>query len=170
MFPLKKVLDIHEGGSLFPVHLNNGDVYDSCADLIVNGVVDWDSNVVNTRATVGYHGGKLSKGLYYGIVGHRQDIDWRVIKLFDHNTNISNIKSEDDIPSTAWSLPSDFANPNHGGAHYVEFVQIHPGGGTYQGAGNNWSHACITILNESSDFTHLMQLLVDGEIIEVNLH
>lgn len=169
MIITRKILDITEGASLFPVQLNNGDKYDSCADLLVNNTPLWSSNVVNTRATNGYAGGKLAKGLYYGIKGKRAN-GTEVIKLFSHDVDITKIKSESEIPEKAWRLPSSQANPNHQYQFYLEFVQVHGGGGSYGGAGWNWSHACLTILNESSDFTRLLKLLDYGEIIEVNLH
>ena len=156
------------GGSIFPVQLENGDMYDSFGDLYVNNEPIWTSNTINTKSTTGYAGGRLSAGQYWGIVSYREPNKQgkRVIKLFSkEGVDITKIKTDDDIPIKAYELPSCIPNPNHAGLPIVTFVQVHDGGTDW-----NWSHACLTVLNSNGDYNKLMKVTNDYDIMNVTLN
>lgn len=167
-----KILELARGQSKDVVKCKNGDLYDSQATLM-----DWSGKQIyqsqhwNTDKTVGYAGGRLAKGTYFGIVGYRP-VTWqleqlRVVKLFAAGElDPANIKSENDIPEKYWTLPSDIPNPNHDGAMIITYVQCHPGSLTW-----DWSHGCQTALNYGgyTDFDRFIELLGDNEVIIVRL-
>lgn len=159
-----KTLIIIKGGSINPIHLANGDVYDSSCDL-VDGKPIFHSNYVNTDKTVGYAGGILSRGEYYGMKCYRAD-GTPVIKYFSKKCDLSKIKTDADIPVEMFTLPSDIPNPNHNGLLIITFVQGHAGGMTW-----DWSHGCVTHLNTNGyhEFDKLMACLKDYEIINIIL-
>lgn len=169
-----KILELRRGKSKNIVKCENGDMYDSQAQLY-----DWQGKSLylsdhwNTDATVSYKGGRLAPCTCFGIKGKRkvsyQDEPINVIKLFSSKgIDIEKIHSEDDIPDENWVLVSDISNPNHKtkvhpeGEMIIEFVQCHPGSLKW-----DWSHGCQTALNYGgyTDFDGLDKLLADGEKI-----
>ncbi len=165
-----KSLYLRRGRSENPVGLDNGDWYDSTGEMFLeSGHSVWKSDVVNTDSTEGYKGGKLAEGVYFGIVGYRapkpgQDRGKRVITLFQQ---IGKLPGDyGDLTIAMMTLPSLIPNPNHDNQHIIQYVQVHDGGETW-----DWSHGCITILNSADyhNFTDLMKLLSDNEIIEIVL-
>lgn len=165
MIELKKVLKIERGASLFPYKLKNGDKYDSTGTLFINGKAIWQSELINTDKTAGYKGGRLALGEYYGIVAFRGN-GARVIKLFDGNADLERIRTDSDILPHQYTLPSMIPNPNHGGMPIISFVQIHPGGLSW-----DFSHGCLTILNAPpyNEFNRLMQHLQTNDKLSVIL-
>ena len=167
-----KILELARGQSKDIVKCENGDLYDSQATLM-----DWDGKQLyqsqhwNTDKTVGYAGGRLAKGTYYGIVGYRP-VTWqpeplRVVKLFaSGELDPEKITNENQIPLKDWTLPSDIPNPNHDGAMIIDFVQCHPGSLKW-----DWSHGCQTALNYSgyTDYDNFIKLLKDNEIIIIRI-
>ncbi len=165
-----KTLLINRGGALQAMELDNGDLYDSEAELIDDkGTELWKSEVVNTDSTIGYKGGCLALGTYYGIVSYRHlktgGRGKRVIKLFEYpcHRKLEEIKG-DNLRHMELILRSDIPNPNHSNLYIITYVQIHEGGDLW-----DWSHGCLTIWNGEGDYSKLMGLLKDDEIITVTL-
>lgn len=161
-----KTLILEKGKSTKNFKCLNGDVYDSVCRLID----EWQNQVyyseyANVDHTTGYKGGIAAPGKYYGIVGDRPD-GKQVIAVFKHDTDISKIKSIRDLTEKMVTLISICPNPNHDGEFVVTFVQVHGGGKSW-----DFSHACWTLLNQGGiyDFDRLMDLLKDGEILEIEL-
>ncbi|NTW31070.1 MAG: hypothetical protein HGB12_00275 [Bacteroidetes bacterium] len=131
----------------------------------------FSSQYVNTDSTNSYKGGRLSCGCYYGIVGYRTS-GQRVIKLFSSKADITKIKTDRDIPDSMFALSSDIPNSNHDNAYYIEYVQIHSGGTSW-----DYSHGCVSVLNyglnpngkKYEEFDRLMSFLKDNEIIIIKL-
>ena len=162
-----KLLKIQRGVSLFPLTCVNGDRYDSTAELGEgNQSPMWSSMQVNTDPTVGYKGGRLSAGSYYGIKMQRPDGRWCIF-IFSKACDITKIKAFTDIDPKYYDLPSDVPNPNHAGKPIISLVLVHGGGTTW-----DYSHGCVTVLSTSdhpNQFDKLMDCLVENEIIDIIL-
>lgn len=169
-----KHFDIFRGKSTVNHKATNGDVYDSSATLtddVQNGPRTlWHSELVNTDSTIGYKGGRLAKGNYYGIVGYSAK-GKRVIKLFMTSaTRVQFLEKSEHLTIEMMTVPSEIPNPNHGGAKFMQYVYIHEGYRTTDG-----SHGCITVYRypliegQSSDWDLLINMLQDNEIITVTL-
>jgi hypothetical protein len=159
-----KTLEIYRGKSKVNLKLPNGDVYDSSATLHDHDlrVGYWHSEYVNTDSTVGYNGGRLAKGTYYGIVG-KSAKGKRVIKLFQACPDIAKkLRSAEQLTA---------AMMTHGGKYYVQYVYIHGGGLSW-----DFSHACISALDrllpkqkKPTEYGRLMDTLKDNELITISL-
>lgn len=171
---LKKILEIYRGKSTVNLKCTNGDIYDSSATLRATGGAGpwavWHSELVNTDHTIGYKGGILAEGEYYGIVGYSSK-GKRVIKLFlATDEQLAKIKTHEDLTAEMMTLPSNVPNPNHGGERWLRYVYIHEGYRTEDG-----SHGCLTIYRypiepaKVSDYQMLMDSLQDNEIINIKL-
>jgi hypothetical protein len=169
-----KRLEITRYNSNNPHTCSNGDVYDSTAILYNDdenypaGI--WRSDTVNVDSTNGYDGGRLKPGKYYGIVGHRQPKNGmdgkRVIKLFLPYSwkNITDYTNAYQLTEQDVTLPSEIPNRNHKYSYQIAYVQIHSGGESW-----DWSHGCITIYDGEKNYSVLMGLVQDNEILEVIL-
>ena len=164
------------GKSTINYKCDNGDVYDSIGQLYDDkGNLLYFSEYWNTEHTENYAGGKLSKGPYYGLCDMAK-FDYKpepvkIVRVFAEfpGMDLTKIKSRDNIPDSAWSLPSDIPNPNHDGALLVTYILLHEGGYRW-----NYSHCCQTALNYSKDdktheFDRFIQYLSVGEIIKIRL-
>ncbi len=151
---MKKIL-IVRGDVERPFILPNGDKYDST--LILQDEEEQNlfgqsrkektlfyTGYVNTDRTVGYKGGILAEGEYYGICGIREKNKTKAIFLYDKKFGI--VKRKEELPDQAFTLPSLVPNKNHGGQKIIKYVLIHKGGTTW-----DWSHGCITILGQHFD-------------------
>lgn len=171
---MPKIMEIYRGKSSVNHKCTNGDVYDSSATLIDPVAVGpreiWHSELVNTDHTIGYKGGILAEGEYYGIVGLSSK-GKRVIKLFlATEKQLAKILTHEDLTAKMMTLPSNVPNPNHGGERWLRYVYIHEGYLTEDG-----SHGCLTVYRypiapaKTSDYQMLMDVLQDNEIIKVKL-
>lgn len=165
-----KELTVLRGLNLDPLKLESGDVFDSSAVLRDGSGFSWRSDHVNTDATLGYQGGRLALGNYYGIVGYRAN-GKRVIKLFRADiTRLGEIKTADDLNIDDMTLRSEIPNKNHEYSFIVQYVQVHSCGMKNGPEPTwDWSHACITVYNHNGEYDDLMAVLQDNEIITVNL-
>lgn len=125
---------IRRGNATQPARLPNGDIYDSTIDLYDRaGTHIYHCPLVNTDHTRSYRGGILAPGNYSGITGpHRGKF---ALWIF-----IGRARRWQDVTEKQRTLPSMVANPNQQGRHEMKYINIHPGGRSW-----DWSHGCITI-------------------------
>lgn len=150
-----KLIEILRGKLEYSLELVNGDQYDS----IINVYDGWSKDVqltglkkivsipfVNTDHTVGYAGGILSPGEYWGVCGTHKS-KYKAILLFQGDGE--SVTDWSKLTEPQRTLPSLVANPNHSGKMVISYVNIHKGGLSY-----DWSHGCITVVTNELLFDY----------------
>ncbi len=143
-----KIIKVTRGASKVKHRAASGDVYADTLEVFDDaGKTVYFTDYCNSDPTVGYDGGRLAKGVYFGIVGLHKG-RYKAFKLFAPvpDDRLAAIRTEDDLTVAERTLASDIPNPNHGGRHVIQYVNIHKGGENW-----DWSHGCVTVLGENFD-------------------
>ena len=170
-----KTLLVGRGESIDPIVLANSDKFDSSAVLYDNERELWASEHVATVHTVGYLGGIIAAPQeMYGIKHHKWNTDGtpgrECIRLFNKDTDLTRIKTGDDLSTDNMTLLSSVPNPNHDNACIVRNALVHSCGiAGGKEPTNDWSHACITIWDVIGECDALLKCLQPNEIILVDL-
>jgi hypothetical protein len=127
---------ICRGGQDRPKYAANGDAYDSTLQIYQDGHLYKDIPYVNTDHRIGYAGGILAEGEYYGIVGMRKS-GLKAIWIYRNDGDI--IKSVNDLTIDNVTLKSLVPNANQGGDYMMRYILLHNGG-----ISTDKSEGCLT--------------------------